>query len=172
MLWFKVHNIQNPDRCHKVSFDSFCLSWMSDYCRNYLGQREPAGRQRSIVQSKENLWLELQKSWENISVQVLSKHPDTVPEGWPSASAAKGQNKYSSLKQTKAEGLSPSDSCYQSTYMHVLGTRRNKIMFGKQDNVNIFRFEMMDSNLRLEETGWCLNAEQFSGSGQSHVNSR
>uniref|UniRef100_A0A8C1SFT1 Uncharacterized protein n=1 Tax=Cyprinus carpio TaxID=7962 RepID=A0A8C1SFT1_CYPCA len=33
---------------------------------------------RSIVPSKESLWLELQKAWDNISVEVLRKYIDTI----------------------------------------------------------------------------------------------
>uniref|UniRef100_A0A673KIR6 Tc1-like transposase DDE domain-containing protein n=1 Tax=Sinocyclocheilus rhinocerous TaxID=307959 RepID=A0A673KIR6_9TELE len=35
---------------------------------------------RSIVHSKESLWHELQKTWDNISVEVLRKYTDTMPE--------------------------------------------------------------------------------------------
>ncbi len=35
---------------------------------------------RSIVHSKESLWLELQKAWSNISVEVLRKYIDTMTE--------------------------------------------------------------------------------------------
>uniref|UniRef100_A0A673GJ32 Tc1-like transposase DDE domain-containing protein n=1 Tax=Sinocyclocheilus rhinocerous TaxID=307959 RepID=A0A673GJ32_9TELE len=35
---------------------------------------------RSIVHSKECLWFELQKAWDNISVEVLRKYIDTMPE--------------------------------------------------------------------------------------------
>ncbi len=35
---------------------------------------------RSIVHSKKSLWLELQKECDNISVEVLRKYIDTVPE--------------------------------------------------------------------------------------------
>uniref|UniRef100_A0A3B4UGX7 Uncharacterized protein n=1 Tax=Seriola dumerili TaxID=41447 RepID=A0A3B4UGX7_SERDU len=35
---------------------------------------------RSIIHSKESIWLELQKAWENISVEVLRKYMDTMPE--------------------------------------------------------------------------------------------
>ncbi len=35
---------------------------------------------KSIVHSKENLRLELQKAWDNISVEVLRKYIKTVPE--------------------------------------------------------------------------------------------
>ncbi len=35
---------------------------------------------RSIVHSKERLWVELQKAWDNISVEVLRKYIDTMPE--------------------------------------------------------------------------------------------
>ena len=70
----------------------------SNYCRNYLRQKESAGTlkmmdwppespdlnpieqiwgelenklDRSIVHSKESLWLELEKAWDNISVEVF-----------------------------------------------------------------------------------------------------
>ncbi len=43
---------------------------------------------RSIVHSKESLWLELQKAWDNIS--VLRKYTDTVPERCAAVIAAKG----------------------------------------------------------------------------------
>lgn len=97
----------------------FCY-WISRWnkCRNYLCQGKSAGRQRLIVQPKENLWLTLQKSWENISVQVLSKNVDTVPEGWAAANTVKRQNKYSSVEQTKA-GLSPSDICCQAIHQFI-----------------------------------------------------
>ena len=79
----------------------------SNYCQNYLRQKESAGTlkmmdwppqstdlnpieqiwgelenklDRSIVHSKESLWLELQKAWDNISVEVLRKYIDTMPE--------------------------------------------------------------------------------------------
>lgn len=32
---------------------------------------------RSIVHSKESVWLELQKAWDNISVEVLREYIDT-----------------------------------------------------------------------------------------------
>ncbi len=35
---------------------------------------------RSIVYSKESLWLELQKAWDNISFEVLRKYTDTTPD--------------------------------------------------------------------------------------------
>ncbi len=34
----------------------------------------------SIVHSKESLWLELQKVWDNISVKALRRYIDTMPE--------------------------------------------------------------------------------------------
>ncbi len=34
---------------------------------------------RSIVHSKESLWLEMQKAWDNISVEVLRKYIDNMP---------------------------------------------------------------------------------------------
>ncbi len=45
---------------------------------------------RSIVHSKESLWLELQKAWVNISVEVLRKYIDTVAERCAAVIAAKG----------------------------------------------------------------------------------
>ncbi len=45
---------------------------------------------RSIVHSKESLWLELQKAWDNISVEVLRKYIDTMPERCAAVIAAKG----------------------------------------------------------------------------------
>ncbi len=45
---------------------------------------------RSIVHSKESLWLELQKAWDNISVEVFRKYVDTVPEICSAVIAAKG----------------------------------------------------------------------------------
>uniref|UniRef100_A0A671T8F6 Tc1-like transposase DDE domain-containing protein n=1 Tax=Sinocyclocheilus anshuiensis TaxID=1608454 RepID=A0A671T8F6_9TELE len=45
---------------------------------------------RSIVHSKEILWLELQKAWDNISVEVLRKYIDTMPERCAAVNAAKG----------------------------------------------------------------------------------
>lgn len=33
---------------------------------------------RSVVHSKENLWLEVQKVWEKISVKDLRKRSDTI----------------------------------------------------------------------------------------------
>ena len=75
----------------------------SNYCQNYLRQKESAGTlkmmdwppqstdlnpieqiwgelenklDRSIVHSKESLWLEFQKAWDNISVEVLGKYID------------------------------------------------------------------------------------------------
>ena len=89
----------------------------SKYCRNYLRQKESAGTlkmmdwppqspdlnpieqiwgelenklDRSIVHSKESLWLELQKAWDNISVEVLRKYIDTMPERCAAVIAAKG----------------------------------------------------------------------------------
>ncbi len=35
-------------------------------------------RDSSIVHSKENLWLELQKAWDKISAEVLRKYIDTM----------------------------------------------------------------------------------------------
>ena len=45
---------------------------------------------RSIVHSKESLWLELQKAWDKISVEVLRKYIDTMPERCAAVIAAKG----------------------------------------------------------------------------------
>uniref|UniRef100_A0A4W6F418 Tc1-like transposase DDE domain-containing protein n=1 Tax=Lates calcarifer TaxID=8187 RepID=A0A4W6F418_LATCA len=45
---------------------------------------------RSIVHSKESLWLELQKAWDNIGVEVLRKYTDTMPERCATVIAAKG----------------------------------------------------------------------------------
>ncbi len=47
---------------------------------------------RSIVHSKESLWLELQN---NISVEVLRKYSDTMPERCAAVIAAKGHTKRS-----------------------------------------------------------------------------
>jgi len=35
---------------------------------------------RSIVHSKESLWLHFQKEWDNMSVKVFRKYVDTMPE--------------------------------------------------------------------------------------------
>ncbi len=46
---------------------------------------------RSIVHSKESLWLELQeKAWDDISVEVLRKYIDTMSERCAAVIAAKG----------------------------------------------------------------------------------
>uniref|UniRef100_A0A3B4VHU2 Tc1-like transposase DDE domain-containing protein n=1 Tax=Seriola dumerili TaxID=41447 RepID=A0A3B4VHU2_SERDU len=45
---------------------------------------------RSIVHSKESIWVELQKAWGNISVEVLRKYIDTMPERCAAEIAAKG----------------------------------------------------------------------------------
>ncbi len=45
---------------------------------------------RSIVHSKESLWLELQKAWDNISVEVLRKYSHTIPERCAAIIATKG----------------------------------------------------------------------------------
>ncbi len=45
---------------------------------------------RSFVHSNESLWLELQKAWDNISVEVLRKYIDTMPERCGVVIAAKG----------------------------------------------------------------------------------
>ncbi len=44
----------------------------------------------SIVHSKESLWLELQKAWDDISVEVLRKYIDTMPERCAAVIDAKG----------------------------------------------------------------------------------
>ncbi len=44
----------------------------------------------SIVHSKESLWLELQKACDNISVEVLRKYIDSMPEICAAVIAAKG----------------------------------------------------------------------------------
>ncbi len=44
---------------------------------------------RSIVHSNESLWLELQKAWDNVSVEVLRKYIDTMPERYAAVIAAK-----------------------------------------------------------------------------------
>ncbi len=89
----------------------------TNYCWNYLRRKESTGilkmmdwppqrpdlnpieqiwaelenkLDRSIVQSKESLWLELQKAWDNISVEVLRKYIDTMPERCVAVIAAKG----------------------------------------------------------------------------------
>ncbi len=48
--------------------------------------------ERSIVNSKESIWLELQKAWDNISVEVLRKYTDTTPERCAAAIAAKSEH--------------------------------------------------------------------------------
>uniref|UniRef100_A0A671RAA7 Tc1-like transposase DDE domain-containing protein n=1 Tax=Sinocyclocheilus anshuiensis TaxID=1608454 RepID=A0A671RAA7_9TELE len=45
---------------------------------------------RSIVYSKESLWLELQEAWDNISVEVLRKYNDSMPLRCAAVIAAKG----------------------------------------------------------------------------------
>ncbi len=45
---------------------------------------------RSILHSKESLWLKLQKAWDNINVEVLRKYIDTMPERCAAVIAAKG----------------------------------------------------------------------------------
>ncbi len=45
---------------------------------------------RSNVHLKESLWLELQKVWDNISVEVLRKYIYTMPERCAAVIAAKG----------------------------------------------------------------------------------
>ena len=89
----------------------------SNDCWNYLRQKESAGAlkmmdwppqspdlnpieqiwgelenklDRSIVHSKESLWLELQKAWDNIRAEVLRKYIDTMPERCAAVIAAKG----------------------------------------------------------------------------------
>ncbi len=47
---------------------------------------------RSIVRSKESLWLELQKTWDKISVEVLRKYMDATPESYAAVIAAKGRH--------------------------------------------------------------------------------
>ncbi len=50
---------------------------------------------RSIVDSKESLWLQLQKAWDNISVEVLRKYIDSMPERCAAVITAKdGHTKY------------------------------------------------------------------------------
>ncbi len=44
---------------------------------------------KSIVYSKKSLWLELQKAWDNFSIELLRKYIDTMPERCP-VIAAKG----------------------------------------------------------------------------------
>lgn len=48
----------------------------------------------------------MQKAWENISVVVFSKCPDTVAERWAAVTAAKGgQAKYLSQEWRKPAGV-------------------------------------------------------------------
>ncbi len=92
----------------------------TNYCRNYLRWKESAGTlktmdwtpqspdlnpieqtwgelenklDRSVVHSKESLWLELQKAWDNISVDVLRKYIDTIPERFAVIAAKGGHTK-------------------------------------------------------------------------------
>ncbi len=44
---------------------------------------------RPFVHSKESLWLELQKAWDHISVDVLRKYIDTIPERCAAVIAAR-----------------------------------------------------------------------------------
>uniref|UniRef100_A0A673JES4 Tc1-like transposase DDE domain-containing protein n=1 Tax=Sinocyclocheilus rhinocerous TaxID=307959 RepID=A0A673JES4_9TELE len=53
---------------------------------------------RSIVHLKESLWLELQKSWDNINVEVLRKYIDTMPERCAAVIAAKDGHQILKLK--------------------------------------------------------------------------
>ncbi len=101
-------------------FSCFCWighynTHKTNYCQNYLRQKKSAGqwkwwtgplkvldlnpwanlgelkkKNRSIVHSKKSLWLELQKAWDNISVEVLRKYIDTMPEICAAVIAAKG----------------------------------------------------------------------------------
>ncbi len=43
---------------------------------------------RSIVHSKESLWLELQEAWDDISVEALRKYIDTYIDTMPEICAA------------------------------------------------------------------------------------
>ncbi len=45
---------------------------------------------RCIVHSKESLWLGLQKAWDSISVEVLRKYIDTMPERCAAVITTKG----------------------------------------------------------------------------------
>ena len=45
---------------------------------------------RYIVHSKESLWLELEKAWDHLSVEVFRKYIDTMPERCAAVIAAKG----------------------------------------------------------------------------------
>ncbi len=109
----------------------------TNYCWNYLRRKESAGTlkmmdwpspdlnpieqiwgelknklDRSIVHSKESLWLELQKAWDNISVEVLRKYINTVPERCAAVIAAKGgHTKIFCLKWIKTVWLTSSDIC-------------------------------------------------------------
>ncbi len=57
---------------------------------------------RSDVHSKERLWLELQKAWDNISVEVLRKYIDTMPERCSAVIAViGGHTKYLKVKRRK-----------------------------------------------------------------------
>uniref|UniRef100_A0A672NUI9 Coenzyme Q5, methyltransferase n=2 Tax=Sinocyclocheilus grahami TaxID=75366 RepID=A0A672NUI9_SINGR len=56
----------------------------------------------SIVHSKESLWLELQKAWDNISVEVLRKYSDTMPERCAAVTAAKGDISFRFLEYTRS----------------------------------------------------------------------
>ncbi len=55
---------------------------------------------RYIVHSKERLWLELQKAWDNISVEFLRKYIDAMPERCAAVIAAKGGHKVKSGKNS------------------------------------------------------------------------
>ena len=76
---------------------------------------------RSIVNLKESLWLELQKAWDNIRVEVLRKYIDTLPERCAAVIAAiGGHTKLLKLKVEKTVGLTSSDiCCAQSNHLHV-----------------------------------------------------
>ena len=79
----------------------------SNYCRNYLRRKEAAGAltvmnwpsqssdlnpieqiwelidrklDKSHVKTKETLWLEVKRCWESITVEVLKKYIETMPE--------------------------------------------------------------------------------------------
>ncbi len=123
-----------------------CNTHKTNYCPNYLRRKESAGTMkmmdlppqsldlknieqiwselenklyRSIVHSKERLWVELQKAWDNISVEVLRKYIDTMPE----RCAAVGGHKYFKVKsglKKKTVWLTSSDICCDpSNHLHV-----------------------------------------------------
>ena len=115
---------QHSGEAQNTIWESSYWAWIyfprghsSNYCRNYLRQKESAETlkmmdwppqstdlnpieqiwgelenklDRSIVHSKESLWLEFQKAWDHLSVEVFRKYIDTMPERCAAVIDAKG----------------------------------------------------------------------------------